>query len=65
MARMELLDEVQMKACNEYSFLSYPETPNLFLELHGSETEVRSQTETVREIATDNDGGEFQWAIQQ
>jgi len=65
MARMELLDEVQMKACNEYSGLSYPETPHLFLEFHGSETEVQSQTETVRDIAADNEGGEFQWAIQQ
>eukprot|EP00092_Neocalanus_flemingeri_P022788 GFUD01024708.1.p1 GENE.GFUD01024708.1~~GFUD01024708.1.p1 ORF type:complete len:535 (+),score=145.77 GFUD01024708.1:24-1607(+) len=65
MARMELLDEVQMKACNEYSGLSYPETPHLFLEFHGSESEVESQTETVRDIAADNDGGEFQWAVQQ
>jgi D-lactate dehydrogenase (cytochrome) len=65
MARMELLDEVQMKACNEYSGLSYPETPHLFLEFHGSETEVESQTQTVRDIAVDNDGGEFQWAVQQ
>jgi len=54
-----------MKACNEYSGLSYPETPHLFLEFHGSETEVQSQTETVRDIAADNEGGEFQWAIQQ
>merc|ERR1712142_71130 len=65
MARMELLDEVQMKACNEYSGLSYPETPHLFLEFHGSETEVSSQAETVREIAGENDGGEFLWAVQQ
>ena len=65
MARMELLDEVQMKACNQYSGLSYPETPHLFLEFHGSETEVQSQAETVRDIAADNDGGEFQWATRQ
>merc|ERR1711971_612295 len=56
MARVELLDEVQMRACNQYSGLDYPETPHLFLEFHGSETEVEAQTETVKEIATDLGG---------
>ena len=31
LARLELLDEVQMAACNSYSNLSYQETPHLFL----------------------------------
>ena len=30
-ARLELLDEVQMRACNLHSGLQYPETPHLFL----------------------------------
>ena len=30
-ARLELLDEVQVRACNNYSNLSYRETPHLFL----------------------------------
>ena len=34
--------QVQMRACNQYSGLDYPETPHLFLEFHGSEAEVRS-----------------------
>ena len=33
--------QVQMRACNQYSGLDYPETPHLFLEFHGSEAEVR------------------------
>merc|ERR1711971_523822 len=65
MARVELLDEVQMRACNQYSGLDYPETPHLFLEFHGSETEVEAQTETVKEIATDLGGSEFIFAVQQ
>lgn len=65
MARIELLDEVQMRACNLYSGLEYPETPHLFLEFHGSQTEVESQAETVKGIAEENEGGEFQWAVQQ
>ena len=31
LARIELLDEVQVRACNQYSDLSYSETPHLFL----------------------------------
>ena len=44
-----------MMACNKYSGLSYPETPHLFLEFHGSEAEVESQTETIKEIAEGNE----------
>ncbi|MCU0986838.1 MAG: FAD-binding protein, partial [Acetobacteraceae bacterium] len=35
LARIELLDEVQMDACNRFSKLSYPVSPTLFLEFHG------------------------------
>lgn len=61
-ARMELLDPLQMKAINRYSKLNYPESPHLFLEFHGSETGVREQAEAVQEIAADNGGADFQWA---
>ncbi len=61
-ARIELLDELQMKACNLYSDLDYPEAPTLFLEFHGSEASVAEQAETVQMIATENGAGDFQWA---
>ena len=34
-ARIELMDEIQARACNAYSRLDLPETPLLFLEFHG------------------------------
>jgi D-lactate dehydrogenase (cytochrome) len=42
-ARIELLNAAQVKACNAYSKLSLPETPLLLLEFHGSENEVAEQ----------------------
>ncbi len=60
-ARIELLDEVQIRACNAYSNLSYPEKPTLFLEFHGSEDTVRIQSEQFAEIAAECGGDEFQW----
>ena len=61
-ARIELLDEVQMDAVNRYSGLDYPVSPTLFFEFHGSEQGVREQVETVGAFAADNTGGEFRWA---
>src|SRR5882762_692809 len=60
-ARIELLDEVQVKACNAYSKLNLPETPLLFLEFHGSSASVAEQSERFGEIARDLSGGPFTW----
>src|SRR5215208_1702613 len=45
-ARVELLDALQVKACNAYSKLTLPETPMLFVEFHGSEANVKEQSES-------------------
>jgi D-lactate dehydrogenase (cytochrome) len=60
-ARIELLDEVQIKACNAYSKLSLPEQPMLFLEFHGSAASVAEQSERFAEIAGEFGGGPFEW----
>jgi D-lactate dehydrogenase (cytochrome) len=60
-ARMELLDELQVKACNAYSKLTLPESPLLLLEFHGSEAGTREQSERFGEIAADLGGGPFEW----
>ncbi len=62
-ARMELLDELQMKACIAYSKLDgYEERPTLFFEFHGSENYTAEQAETVGEISAENGGSDFKWA---
>ena len=60
-ARIELLDELQVKACNAYSKLDLPETPMLFLEFHGTQAGVAEQSERFGEIAADLGGGPFRW----
>ena len=61
-ARIELLDELQVKACNAYSRLDLPETPVLFLEFHGSPVSVAEQAERFGEIAAEFGGGPMQSA---
>jgi D-lactate dehydrogenase (cytochrome) len=60
-ARIELLDTLQVKASNAYSKLSLKETPTLFLEFHGSEASVAEQAKRFGEIAADLGGGPYEW----
>jgi len=62
LARVEILDDVQMKAVNAWSNLDYPEKTTLFFEFHGSERYVQEQVETVSALASENGGGEFHWS---
>jgi len=60
-ARIELLDEVQLDAICRYSGIDYPIKPTLFLEFHGTEQGVREQSALVKAIADEHGGGGFQW----
>ena len=62
-ARIELLDDVQMDAINRYSKMTYPVAPTLLFEFHGdSEAHVSRQAETVQALAADRGGHRFEWA---
>ena len=61
-ARIELLDDVQMDSVNRFSKLDYPVKDTLFVEFHGTENGVKEQAEIVQSIAAEHGGGEFKWA---
>jgi D-lactate dehydrogenase (cytochrome) len=62
-ARMEVIDETQLAIVNRYSKTSYPETPTLFFEFHGtSQGVVDDQARMVDEIAREQGALGFQWA---
>ncbi len=64
-ARIELLDEVQVDAINRYSDFDYALKPTLFFEFHGTEAWVREQSEMVKEISTEEGGSDFQWSTRE
>ncbi len=61
-ARIELLDDVMVRACNAYSGLSLPEQPMLFLEFHGTAAGVAEQSDRVAALAEANGGSGFAWS---
>ncbi|MHA1567184.1 MAG: FAD-linked oxidase C-terminal domain-containing protein, partial [Alphaproteobacteria bacterium] len=61
-ARIELLNDVQMGACIDFSKLEgYEAKTTLFYEFHGSEASVAEQADIVKEISDDYGGSAFQW----
>ena len=63
-ARVELLDATQMRACIQYSNLDCEPVPTLFFEFHGSQANVEEQANTIQDIASEFGGGDFQWTGQ-
>ena len=62
LARVEILDDMQIRAVNKWSQLDLPEMTTLFFEFHGSPAGVAEQIATVGELAAANGGGDFQWS---
>jgi D-lactate dehydrogenase (cytochrome) len=62
-ARIEILDDVQMDACIRYSKLDQFEAkPTLFFEFHGTEAGVAEQIAQMQEITKEFGGSAFDWA---
>lgn len=64
-ARIELLDALQIKAANAYSNLGLLELPHLFVEFHGSEAGAREQVEKFGEIAGQFGANKLEWAVRE
>ena len=63
MARIELLDTLQMKGMNLYNpDFDFPEKPHLFLEFHGSKNSVAEQVAAFKDIAGEFEVEDFKWA---
>ncbi|WP_245452997.1 FAD-linked oxidase C-terminal domain-containing protein [Bradyrhizobium sp. C9] len=62
LARAELLDALQVEACNRYSKLDLAVCPTLFLEFHGTDRAVDEQVEMMAGIAKEYGGSDFRWA---
>ncbi|BCA62642.1 lactate dehydrogenase [Sphingomonas sp. HMP9] len=62
LARVEILDDMQIKAVNAWSKLGLPEVTTLFFEFHGSPGGVAEQVEMVSALAAENGGGNFAWS---
>ncbi len=66
MARIELLDSVQMDACIKYSKLEgFAAKPTLFMEFHGTDAYVAEQIEQMKSITGDFGGSDYRFADKQ
>lgn len=61
LARIELLDALQMEMVNTYSGLEYEAKPTLFLEFHGTSAAVDEQIEMFNSFAEEFGGAGVQW----
>ena len=62
-ARIELLDDVQVDAVNRHSKTSYAVADTLLFEFHGnSDRDVSEQAQVVEGLAAERGGRGFQWA---
>jgi D-lactate dehydrogenase (cytochrome) len=62
MARVELLNAMQVRVCNAYSKLGLAELPMLFVEFHGTHASVAEQSERFGAIVGEYGGGPFDWS---
>lgn len=65
LARIELLDELQMDAVNKYAGLNCKIAPTLFFEFHGSSQTVAESSKAAGVVASKHGGADFHWATEE
>ncbi len=61
-SRIELLDDLAIKAVNQYSATMLPEKPTLFLEFSGSTAAVTEELSAFKDISTELGGSNIEFA---
>lgn len=61
-ARIEFMDEYQVRACNRLSRINLPVAPTLLFEFHGSAVETEDHVQRVKSVLDDNGASDFAWA---
>jgi D-lactate dehydrogenase (cytochrome) len=61
LARIELLNQEQVAACNRRFDLGLPERPTLFIELHGGDAAVKESAKAVETVTASRQGAGFEW----
>lgn len=62
LARIELLDAMQIAAVNKYAHMQLAEKPTLFIEFHGTPAAVDEQVQLFKQIAQEDGAIGFDWA---
>lgn len=62
LARIELLDAIQLAAVNKYARMQLAEKPTLFVEFHGTPAAVGEQVRLFEQIAREDGAVGFEWA---
>lgn len=62
LARVELIDEMQIRAINVHSKMSIAEAPTLFLEFHGSKASAEDGIAQFKALAESEGAVDYQWA---
>ena len=65
LARIEIIDEMQIRAINTHSKLTLAEAPTLFLEFHGSEAAAQDAVQQFQALAAEEGALDYQWARSQ
>jgi D-lactate dehydrogenase (cytochrome) len=62
LARVELVDEMQIRAINVHSRMGLAEAPTLFLEFHGSKASAEDGIAQFEALAAEEGAQDYQWA---
>lgn len=60
LSRIEFVDDLSIKAANNYSKVGLPEKPSLFLEINGNQSDISPIVELTKEIVESNGAQGFQ-----